>query len=171
MLPLSKADADRRIHREDAQCGAELVSRRCGATPLCGGAAAAAATQEIDAEQPARVAPHAFARIYRARDQGTEFGIGILVGILRTNTCALLEGKEVAVDHDGLRATADEMHLDPPFLLIVIGLLAKPGDIHLLIELAPYAHQQIEVEGCGYTARIIVGAMQHGPILFQIDTN
>src|SRR3546814_2287460 len=63
------------------------------------------------------------------------------------------------------------MHLDALLARLVEGVMVEPGRVDVAVELAADAVQDIEVEGGGDALGIVVGGMQDGRVLHQVDAN
>src|SRR6266436_9688010 len=77
--------------------------------------------------------------------------------------------ERAAGDCCGLIGDALEVELHPPFLCIVEGEVLEAGDIEIAAELAIDPLQKVEVEGGVEPGPIIVGAVENGALLLEVD--
>ena len=53
-----------------------------------------------------------------------------------------------------------QMHLDAAKLFIVEGHMREAVEVEGAVQLAVYAFQKVEIEGCGHAGRVVVGGFQ-----------
>ncbi len=76
-----------------------------------------------------------------------------------------VDGQIQRFDADDLWALGAQAHLDPLVLRVVERDVREGGRIEVGVQLAVDPRQDVQVEASGNTARIIVGAYQHGALL------
>ena len=81
------------------------------------------------------------------------------------------EIEAVTPDAGRLRRKRNKMHLDAPERGIEIRMMGEPLAAEIAAEFPVDPVQQIEVEGRGHAARIVVGGMQPGRRLDQVGAN
>jgi hypothetical protein len=88
-----------------------------------------------------------------------------------TTMLAVGEVDAVAGDADGLVATADEVHLDAAEFGVVDGVVGELVEGEVGAELAVEADQEVLVEGRGDALGVVVGALEEGDVLAQVDAD
>ena len=81
------------------------------------------------------------------------------------------EVEPLAADLHALIQGAHQVHLHPPEVRVVEGPMAPGAEVEVRPQLAIDALQQVEVEGGGNPGGIVIGRIQHGRCLFQIDAD
>src|SRR5262245_35689172 len=91
--------------------------------------------------------------------------------MLRDDVFALTEQDRDSGHCDGLVASADEAHLDAAQQRIVNGIVLEAIAIEVGSELAIQAREQIQIELGRYAAAVVVGGVQHGCVLADVDAD
>src|SRR5262245_8106017 len=125
----------------------------------------------MQAEELVRVGPDVSRRPARARGKRLKLLDGIFVRVLGVDALAFGETKLAAEHVHGVARQTHKMHLDTAACLVVDRVMGEAADIDVTAELAIYTLKQVEVEGGGDAALVVIGRDQDGGILLEIDSD
>src|SRR5690606_7956694 len=93
----------------------------------------------------------------------------VFVGVFAVQAFPGPKAKQLAFEGHGLRDTADQMHLDARLILIEKRAVNEARRIDVAVQFAANAVQQIQIEGRRDLGAVIVGSLQRGFVLEQVD--
>src|SRR5215831_16751510 len=125
----------------------------------------------MKAEEPVLIGPRVPWPPSGAARQRSESVDRVFMRVLGVNALAFDEAKLVPEDANGLARQTHEMHLDTAFGVVIDRIMGETPDIDVAAELAIDAFEQIEVEGGGDAAAIVVGRDQDCRVLLQINAD
>src|SRR5690348_3892756 len=125
----------------------------------------------MDAEELGLVGPAARRTIAGANRELAEAGNTVFAGILGVDPLALGEAEAPSRHgHDLVRAAANE-DLDLAGLGVVMRVMRETREVEVAAKLAIDPLEEVEVEGRGHAARIVIGRIDDLWILLQIDAD
>ena len=124
----------------------------------------------MHAEEAIGIGPHRPDAEARAHRQCTQPFDGELVRVLGVDGLAFLDRVALSVQRHGLRAAADQVHLDAAQGRVVEGRVVEAVEVEVRAQFRVRTRQQVEVEGRRHALRVVVGRMQQCGLLDKVDT-
>ena len=125
----------------------------------------------MEAEKCGLVGPNLSRSPAGARREVLETLHGIFVRVFRVDALALREVEALSKNVDDLVGKALKVYLDPPLARIVERPVSKTIRVEVATEVLVDPGEEVEAEGGGHAAGVIIGGDQNVEALLEVDAN
>jgi len=126
----------------------------------------------VDHREPALgIGPDAGRLEARTLQQPDGVGLLVFIAVLGVDAVARLEAARAAAPVHLLRRARLEVHLDASARGVVEAVVAPLADVEIGVDQPVHVAQDVQVEGGGHAQRVVIGGVERGFILGQVDAD